>query len=292
MKNIFHFFFHTPDGLQLFMFSGLFLLCWNIENLIGLTTNYKKWKHATINSKFIISGIPVQFTLGIIIAKTVQWNGLHHFGIVNHVPFKNPIVLLIITFLILDFGEFIYHVIMHKVKRLWMFHLVHHSDRIVDVSTTLREHPAESFIRISFTLVWIFISGVTIWPLLIRQLIQLGSNLFAHMNFRIPEKIDNIVGLVFITPNLHHVHHHYKQPYTDCNYGDVLSIWDRLFGTFCRLPSNEVIFGVDVFMDTSENTSYGSLLKIPFGKYRNSKEIVFHDHKEKEINGQKDGESF
>ena len=157
---------------------------------------------------------------------------------------------------------------MHKFKRLWMFHVVHHSDNIVDVSTTLREHPGENIIRNLMTLVWLFFGGVVFWALLLRQLIQILSNIFSHINYRLPEKIDTIMGWVFITPNLHHVHHHYQQPYTDCNYGDVLSIWDRIFGTFKRLPFKDVLFGVDTYMDKNENGRYLSLLKIPFGKYR------------------------
>lgn len=160
---------------------------------------------------------------------------------------------------------------MHKIKRLWMFHVVHHSDLAVDVSTTLREHPGENLIRNSFTLIWIFISGTFFWVLVLRQLIQVSSNIFSHIHYRLPEKLDRIVGWIFITPNLHHVHHHYKQPYTDCNYGDVLSIWDRMFGTFSRLSASKIIFGVDTYMTESENSRYGSLIKMPFGKYRKHK---------------------
>lgn len=149
-----------------------------------------------------------------------------------------------------------------------MFHAVHHSDHVVDVSTTFREHPGENIIRLGFTLVWVFVSGTVFWGLMLRQMIQAAATLFAHMNYRLPEKADAVVGLLFITPNLHQVHHHYKQPYTDCNYGDVLSVWDRLFGTFKRLPASKLVFGVDTYMHQKETGSFLSLIKIPFGKYR------------------------
>lgn len=152
-----------------------------------------------------------------------------------------------------------------------MFHLVHHCDAVVDVSTTFREHPGENFIRSCLTLVWIFFSGIPFWALLLRQLIQIVSNVFSHVNYRLPEKMDKVIGWIFITPNLHHVHHHYLQPYTDSNYGDVLSIWDRMFGTFHQLASLQVVYGVDTCMDEKEHSKYFSLLKLPFGKYRKSK---------------------
>ena len=66
-----------------------------------------------------------------------------------------------------------------------------------------------------------------------------------------------------MTPNLHHVHHHYKQPYTDSNYGDVLSIWDRVFGIFKRLPAGEIFFGVDT-LQKEETGKFSTLIKIRF----------------------------
>ena len=149
-----------------------------------------------------------------------------------------------------------------------MFHIVHHSDQAVDVSTTLREHPGENIIRLSFTLLWVFISGTAFWVLMLRQIIQAFTTLFAHMNYRLPDRVDRIIGLLFITPNLHQVHHHYKQPYTDSNYGDVLSIWDRLFGTFKKLSVDKLVFGVDTHMSKEDTDKFISLAKLPFGKYR------------------------
>jgi sterol desaturase/sphingolipid hydroxylase (fatty acid hydroxylase superfamily) len=90
------------------------------------------------------------------------------------------------------------------------------------------------------------------------------------MNYHLPVKADKIIGLVFITPNLHHVHHHYKQPYTDSNYGDVLSIWDRLFGTFKKLSAESIVFGVDTYMKHEDIGKFKLLAKLPFGKYRKS----------------------
>lgn len=269
--------FITGNGqqVQLLFFIGLFIISWNIENIAGIIFNYKKWKHAFINAPFIFTSIPGQMLLGVTFVKTIEWTTLHQFGFLYNLHFgKSSFMLFLVTFIFLDFGEFTYHVIMHKVKRLWMFHVVHHSDNVVDVSTTLREHPGENFIRLSFTLLWVFLSGAAFWVLMLRQIIQAFTTLFAHMNYRLPEKVDRIIGLIFITPNLHQVHHHYKQPYTDCNYGDVLSIWDRLFGTLKKLPVEDLIFGVDTYMQKSDSGSFKSLLKIPFGKYRKQKSLL------------------
>mgnify|MGYP001545743719 CR=1 FL=1 len=264
---------HGPQ-LQIFLFAGLFFMSWNIENIAGIIFNYKKWKHAFVNAPFIFTNIPGQLLLGVAFAKIIEWTTLHHFGFLYLLPqSKSPFLLFIATFVFLDFGEYIYHVIMHKVNGLWAFHSVHHSDNVVDVSTTLREHPGENIIRLSFTLLWVLLSGAVFWTLILRQIIQVFTTLFAHINYELPNKVDSLLGLVFITPNLHHVHHHYQQPYTDSNYGDVLSIWDRMFGTFKKLNSKELVYGLDTCMEKKENNNFKSLIKIPFSVNERRKKV-------------------
>lgn len=256
---------------QLIAFIILFVGIWNFENIRGFLMHYSKWRHAFANAPFSLSNLPGQIVLGLLFIKVTDWCASNQFGLLYLLSDNiKPSYWFLLSFIMLDFGEYVYHILMHRVKRLWMFHIVHHSDTVVDVSTTLREHPGENFIRLSFTLCWVFLSGTMLWMIILRQLIQVFSTLFAHMNYRLPERADKIIGLIFITPNLHQVHHHYKQPYTDCNFGDVLSIWDRCFGTFKRLPSSELKFGVDTYPDEKETGSFFSLIKLPFGKYRSA----------------------
>ena len=269
MQNWVYFIDNNSGWIQMLLFAGVLFICWNIENVVGVIWNYKKWRHAFVNAKFIFTNLPVQFLIGLGFVKVIQWTGINHFGLFHHLPFGNHYFLLFLaTFLFFDFGEYVYHIIMHKVKRLWMFHAVHHTDNVVDVSTAIREHPGENLIRLCFTLILVFVSGTLFWTLALRQIIQVFTTLFAHMNYQLPAKVNKIIGLIFITPNLHHIHHHYKQPYTDSNYGDALSIWDRFFGTFRNIPAENLVFGVDTYMQKEENENFSSLIKIPFGKYR------------------------
>lgn len=224
---------------------------------------------------FILTNLPGQLLRGFLFIKTIEWTSLHHLGFLYHLPFQsNAVLSFIISFIFLDFGEYVYHIIMHRIKGLWIFHMVHHTDRVVDVSTTLREHPGENFIRLSFTLFWVLVSGTAFWMLMLRQIIQTFSTLFAHINYRLPGKVDSVISLLFITPNLHQVHHHYKQPYTDSNYGDVLSIWDRIFCTFKRLPAKSLVFGVDNFMQKEDIGKFKLLAMLPFVKNRKKEATV------------------
>jgi sterol desaturase/sphingolipid hydroxylase (fatty acid hydroxylase superfamily) len=63
---------------------------------------------------------------------------------------------------------------------------------------------------------------------------------------------------------MHKVHHHRNQPYTDTNYGAVLSIWDRLFGTFSVLNIKDVKYGLDRYYPAEKDEELATLLKKPF----------------------------
>ena len=152
MNHFLNFIIKYNNELQLLFFVGLVFFSWNVENALGIITNYKKWKHASKNVGFIFTNLPGQFILGLLIIKTIHWTGVNHFGLLYYFKIHNSILLFVCSFIMLDFGEYIYHIIMHKVKRFWMMHAVHHSDEVVDVSTTLREHPMENIVRLTFTL--------------------------------------------------------------------------------------------------------------------------------------------
>lgn len=271
MNTIVNYFSTVPDSHRIYLLTSTLFLFGNIETFFLFKKTESKLKHILTNALFMLPAAPVQIALGFFLLADLKFTSLHHFGILNTLPFRvNNFWILLLGFILLDLGEYIYHITMHKVKRLWMCHLVHHSDRDLTVSTTLREHPLETGIRLMFLIVWVFLTGIPFWALLFRLFFQIASNVFVHANFRINENVDKIVSWVFVTPNMHQVHHHFQQPYTDKNYGDVLSIWDRIFGTFTTATANELIFGVDTYFDKKENSNFIQLLKVPFGKYRQS----------------------
>lgn len=152
-------------------------------------------------------------------------------------------------FFALDLLDYIYHRAMHYVPLFWRFHLLHHTDLAVDVSTTVREHPGETFIRNCFLMLWVFLTGASIEILVFRQMIETAANIFAHTSLRLPPRLARIVGFLFVTPNFHHAHHHFQMPSTNNNFGDVFSVWDRLFGTFTILSNQKIVFGLDTHID-------------------------------------------
>ena len=261
------FFSSHEDLSQVLLYGFVIISLWIAEMIISADGFWSKIRHSSVNMLFICTALPIQLLLTTFIVLISRWTNFHHWGLINFIPYhNNPWVYYISLFLMLDFCEYAYHVIMHKFDVLWKFHLVHHSDLKVDVSTTLREHPIETGIRTCFLMLWVFICGPAIGVLILRQLFQTFANICGHTEFRLSPRANKIIGLVFITPNLHHVHHHYQLPYTDCNYGDVLSIWDRMFGTYTELGREETFFGIDTHLDENINGSFVNVIKVPFQK--------------------------
>lgn len=268
MQFIKTYFISNPSSSQVLLYTAIILSLWLTEGLI-LSTSFKdKWKHTFTNLLFIFTALPVQLFMTIFVLIVSGWVTVNHWGLLYLLPHPNSIfVKYILGFILLDFCEYVYHVIMHKTKPLWKFHLVHHSDMELDVSTTVREHPAETFVRMCFLILWVYCLGASFGVLLLRQTIQTISNITSHTQFRLSGRTEKIISYFFITPNLHHVHHHYQLPYTDCNYGDVLSIWDRIFKTYGDpLPMRSITFGIDTHMNKKVNSSFVEILKIPFRK--------------------------
>ena len=175
------------------------------------------------------------------------------------------ITRFIITILILDLvGAYFAHLFQHKISFLWLIHAVHHSDESVDTTTANRHHPIESFVRFFFTLIAILISESSIAMVFLYQSLSVAFSQFNHANINISEKVDYLISLVFVSPNMHKVHHHYKMPYTDSNYGNIFSIWDRLFGTYMNLDLEKIRYGIDDDYDDQNN--FWKVIKRPFRK--------------------------
>ena len=276
MDNLRHIFSVHEDAAQIILYATIITSLWFAEILVSADSLRTKFKHSSVNLLFICTALPVQLLLTSFIVIISKWANLHHWGLLNLIHWHTKgWMYYIVAFILLDLCEYTYHVIMHKIDVLWKFHLVHHSDLKVDVSTTTREHPGETFVRTCFLILWVTMLGPAIGVLIIRQIFQSFSNIVAHTEFRLSDRANKIVGLIFITPNLHHVHHHYRLPYTDCNYGDVLSIWDRLFGTLGELDREDTCFGIDTHMDEKINGRFVNVVKIPFQKLERKK---YHDN--------------
>ena len=180
-------------------------------------------------NSLIVSLAPVSALLA------AQWAQTNNWGLLNILD--SPWWLaLIATFAIRSLAGYAFHVLMHKVHAFWRLHRVHHSDVHLDVTTTVRLHPVEAIVLL-FTLGPLAVLfGLDPWALVAYEITDSVIGLASHTNWRLPERLDRVLRWVFVTPNMHSLHHSSYMSETDSNYGQVFSIWDRLFGTYTVAP--------------------------------------------------------
>jgi sterol desaturase/sphingolipid hydroxylase (fatty acid hydroxylase superfamily) len=270
MEEMITYFETIPSLHRSIILIGGITFFWLLEGILPLVNvKYKKWKHALPNLFFTATTILVNLPLAFILLRTSDWTVENNFGIINWLPEMPSWAYVILGLLLLDFfGAYLAHFTEHKVKPLWMIHLVHHTDHNVDTTTANRHHPLESMIRYSFTLAGVLLVGAPMGLVMLYQSLSLVLSQFNHANIKLPRKFDKALSYVIVSPDMHKVHHHYKLPYTDSNYGNIFSIWDRVCGTYLEYDRDDIVYGVDTFFNAEENSKIGVLLKQPFHKYK------------------------
>ena len=271
LETIINYFETIPSIHRSIILVGGITFFWLLEGALPLFNfNYAKWKHAIPNLFFTVTTIIINFTLAFLLLGTADWVQANNFGIINWLPIDIPLWLYVfLGVLFLDFfGAYLAHFTEHKIKPLWMVHLVHHSDHKVDTTTANRHHPLESIIRFTFTLFGVLIVGAPIAIVMIYQSLSLVFTQFTHANIKMSRSLDKLLSYFIVSPDMHKVHHHNLLPYTDSNYGNIFSIWDRLLGTYKYLDRDKIVYGVDTFPDEKINSSLKELLKQPFQKYK------------------------
>ncbi len=221
--------------IRLFAFFGILaiMIIWQVlkprrEYNKPIKIKAKRWVNHSL--MMVISTLLIRLALPIsatAFALYINDNDLSLFG------FSLPFVLGVI---VLDLLIYWQHRIFHKVPLLWRLHRVHHSDSTLDVTSAIRFHPVEIFLSmlIKFAAIWIL--GLSAATVIIFEIILNGMAMFNHSNARIPA--DNILRWVFVTPDMHRVHHSVYGKETNSNYGFNISLWDRIFGSYIAQPKD------------------------------------------------------
>ena len=248
---------------------GGLLFFWILEGaipLLRLRFRKTRLRHAAVNFGLTVIHLIIHTLLAIVIILISDWCAANRFGLI-YWSGAGILAAIIITVLVMDFfGGWLVHITEHKIKLLWRFHVVHHADTNVDVTTGLRHHPVESVLRGIFFFLGVFVTGAPMFAVMIYQTLLVFFTAFEHANIRLPAGVDRAMSYLFISPNMHKVHHHWKQPFTDSNYGAIFSVWDRLLGTYKNLEPQQIRYGIDKDYPEEKDEDFWSLLKRPFQK--------------------------
>ena len=149
-------------------------------------------------------------------------------------PFWLGIALTIVA---IDFTYYAHHYLSHTVGLLWRLHRTHHSDLEYDFSTGARFHPLEVVGTTLFVMATIAAIGALPAGVMLSQMLLAVVAFSDHANVVIPERVDKAIRLVFVTPNMHRVHHSVEHVEGNSNFSNTFSFWDRLFGTYRDQPA-------------------------------------------------------
>jgi sterol desaturase/sphingolipid hydroxylase (fatty acid hydroxylase superfamily) len=173
---------------------------------------------------------------------------------------------LLIGVVALDLVVYAQHVLHHAIPVLWRLHMMHHADLDIDMTTGLRFHPIEILISMTIKLAAVAALGTPPLAVLIFEVALNTTSMFNHSNIRLPQKVDRLLRLFVVTPDMHRVHHSVIIRETNSNYGFNLPWWDRLFGTYKAQPAKghmDMVIGLSQFRD-SRKLSLLHLLVLPF----------------------------
>ncbi len=258
---------HNETIIRIVFFFGIFGLVATWEWLAPcralIYSKKLRWiSNLTItffNSLFVRLLLPVLAVNIAFLAQTRGWGLLNNFQI----SFLKQVVMGVI---ILDLTIYFQHVIFHAIPLLWRLHMVHHADLDYDLTTGLRFHPIEVILSMGLKIAVVVALGPPVVSVLIFEVLLNGMAMFNHGNIKIKTTVDKWLRLFVVTPDMHRVHHSVIIRETNSNYGFNLSVWDRIFGTYCDQPRKghgNMTIGLSQFRDPKKLT-LPWLLILPF----------------------------
>lgn len=158
-------------------------------------------------------------------------------GVINMTSLDSKFKLLL-GVIFLDCVNYWWHRLLHRNSFLMRFHTIHHTDKLLNVSSALRFHFFEVLMGHLFKLPFILLMGIPGEALLLYDVIFNINVYFHHSNIRINRNLDIFLSKVIVTPYIHRIHHSLKWKESNSNFSSFLLLWDKVFGSF--LPQGEI----------------------------------------------------
>ena len=237
----------------------LLLLAW--ESIHPFFRQTGRLVHAVRNLVLAgLNGVAAVFVFSALTAAVSGYVAAHGFGLLHRLPLSDYAALAL-SLVALDAWTYFWHRVNHRIPLLWRFHRVHHSDENMDVTTATRFHLGEIVISSAVRLLIALPLGLTAAAFLLYDLVLVAVTQFHHANVGLTASADRAIRYAIVTPNMHRVHHSDQRPETDSNFASILSLWDRLFGTYREKHDYRAIrFGLKELRGEPYQTIRGMLL--------------------------------
>jgi len=247
-----------------YIIIGLIAFFFSLEQLSKSPFNFtKRINHLFQNLLFQITLVILNIFFVTFQVFSIEWFNANHIGLlyVIELPFWVKLGLSVALY---DITAYWIHRATHKIPLLWRFHRVHHSDTTMDASTVFRFHPLEILLVFGIgNILTAALFGTDVLSMALYYFILYLFFFFEHANLTYPKWLNTTLGLLFVMPDQHRVHHQQDQFYTDSNFADIFIIWDRLFGTYKEMPVAQMKYGLKEF-DEEKKQTFLYLMKSPF----------------------------
>lgn len=141
------------------------------------------------------------------------------------------------SFLLLDFISYLQHVVSHHIALLWRVHAVHHADEHVTAMSGLLHHPLETLLSAVFLLFFTVVLGIPVLVFVIYGALMAVHSAITHADVALPRWLDRALRWLIVTPDVHRTHHSIQLREGNSNFGQMFTVWDRLFGTYVDRPA-------------------------------------------------------
>lgn len=216
-------------------------------------------------SILFIGALAARWTLPIVPVAAAIWAQSENFGLLNLLALPTWLSGLL-AFFALDLLIYWQHRLFHQVPVFWRLHRMHHTDMDLDVSSGLRFHPLEIILSLGIKVGAVCALGAPPWAVLVFEIVLNGTSLFNHANIALPQRVDSVLRLAVVTPDMHRIHHSIYEDETNSNFGFNIPWWDRLFGTYTAEPKDgqtTFVLGLPIFRK-QQDQSLWALLVQPF----------------------------
>ncbi len=212
----------------------------------------------------LIDTVAIRLLIPLAAFEVANYAAANNIGLLNYLTVPAMLNILI-TIIVFDLVIYLQHVLFHKVKPLWRIHRVHHTDAELDVTTGIRFHPFEMLLSMCLKLALVLLLGPLAISIFLYELMLSVASLFTHSNIKLNIQLDRWLRKLIVTPDMHRVHHSVIKSETDSNYGNIFSLWDRIFKTYQTKPSqgyDNMTIGLSEFQN-NQALSLIALLKLP-----------------------------
>ena len=214
----------------------------------------------------VVNTLVIRFIFPAAAVGTALWAESNSIGLIHWFEVGQLWWVVLASVVLLDLFIWYQHMLFHKIPILWRLHRVHHADLDFDLTTGLRFHPIEVLLSMFIKAALILLFGFPAIAVLLFEIILNGCAMITHSNVRLPNRLDGVIRRLFVTPDMHRVHHSWRMEEANSNYGFNLAIWDKLFGTY-KADSVDGQLGITFGISRTPNpraVPLGKLLTLPF----------------------------